>query len=376
MGTLFKVFIVFLIAANAKALENESDPFSDVVANETLPAWQIETTKSDFFSDNFGFRKELMSEVGANTSDSASRQSLGFEVIKKFSSPTKTYASFDFQARLVRRDGFVDFPNDMEGMNREKWFGEYHNAYFDFYNVIDPLLDSDQQSNHMGKFNGRIGRFYVPFGLNLQTDTHGPLLQLSNERNFGFERDWYGGLWGNINQDVRYDLYYLVGSGYDLKYNGQKGLGAGRISLANKYSYDYGLEGGLSFLSGERLVENVVVNTTRGGVDGRYRHPIHSGLITWTSELSAGEDSPHQVKTQLHQLDYLTSSRKIGLSAQGQWFWQEKPDSRLLTEATWYFSNDIAGSNLHWIKLNNQIDIQKQEGDKNVLWTLQYYRYW
>jgi hypothetical protein len=31
---------------------------------------------------------------------------------------------------------------------------------------------------------------YLPFGLNLQTDTHATLQQLSNDRNFGFERDW------------------------------------------------------------------------------------------------------------------------------------------------------------------------------------------
>jgi hypothetical protein len=52
------------------------------------------------------------------------------------------------------------------------------------------------------------------------------VLQLSNERNFGFERDWYAGFWGTINKHLNYDAYYLTGSGYDLKYKGQKGLGA------------------------------------------------------------------------------------------------------------------------------------------------------
>ena len=36
----------------------------------------------------------------------ASRQSVGFEVLKKFSTATSTVASFDFQGRLVRRDGY------------------------------------------------------------------------------------------------------------------------------------------------------------------------------------------------------------------------------------------------------------------------------
>ena len=106
---------------------------------------------------------------------------------------------------------------------------------------------------NVGRFNFRAGRFYVPFGLNLQTDTHGTVLQLSNERNFGFERDWYTGFWGAINKHLNYDAYYLTGSGYDLKFKGQSGLGALRISLANKYSSQYGLEGGVSVMAGERL---------------------------------------------------------------------------------------------------------------------------
>src|SRR5437868_6411103 len=87
--------------------------------------------------------------------------------------------------------------------------------------------------------------FHDTFGLNLQTDTHGTILQLSNEKNFGFERDWYTGLWGIISEDFNYDAYYLAGSGYDLKYKGQSGLAAARLSLSNKYSSENGIEGGL-----------------------------------------------------------------------------------------------------------------------------------
>ena len=51
----------------------------------------------------------------------ASRQSVGFEVLKKFSTATSTVASFDFQGRLVRRDGYNPVMNDMEGANRPGW---------------------------------------------------------------------------------------------------------------------------------------------------------------------------------------------------------------------------------------------------------------
>ena len=59
--------------------------------------------------------------------------------------------------------------------------------------------------------------------------------------------------WGSINKNLNYDAYYLTGSGYDLKFKGQSGLGAVRISLGNRYSSQYGLEGGVSVLAGERL---------------------------------------------------------------------------------------------------------------------------
>lgn len=174
---------------------------------------------------NFGFRTEVMSQFTVSAVDNtASRQSVGFEVLKKFSSATATFASFNFQGRMVRRDRFQAISNDMEGAARPGWTFEYHNAYVDFYNVFG--------SRHPGRFHLRACRFYLPFGLNLQTDTHGTVLQLSNDRNFGFERDWYTGLYGTLNRHLNYDAYYLAGSGYGLRFRGQQGLAGGRVSLA------------------------------------------------------------------------------------------------------------------------------------------------
>src|SRR5690349_4197945 len=82
----------------------EPDPFAGVSA-KPLPAGESLAPQSwlkRFFTDNFGFRKELMSEFGlTDDGTSASRQSVGFEVLKKFSSRTKTIAAVDFQGRLV-----------------------------------------------------------------------------------------------------------------------------------------------------------------------------------------------------------------------------------------------------------------------------------
>lgn len=89
-------------------------PSSSDAAKEGQRSW-----RSAFFRENFGFRKEIMSQFNINEDErGASRQSVGFEVLKKFSTETSTVASFNFQGRLVRRDGFVGALNDMEGERR------------------------------------------------------------------------------------------------------------------------------------------------------------------------------------------------------------------------------------------------------------------
>jgi hypothetical protein len=267
----------------------------------------------------------------------------------------------------------------------------------------------DAKGSQAGRFNFRLGRFYLPFGLNLQSDTHGTLLQFSNDRNFGTERDWYAGLWGSVNADINYDVYYLLGSGYDISFKGQKGLVGSRFSLANKYRNEYGIEGGFSFMYGERIdshavehsasVErasegNAIVDTLRFGPDFRYTKTVPTGSLAFASELSYGKDEGDEVFTQLYQLDYLTTKRKWGLSTQYRRFWQNmllgvptlngkhaaaasKADASLFGEFTWYFRNDIGNTNLHWIKLNVERELEYHQHRKlETKLTLQYYRYW
>lgn len=392
-------------AADAKP----DDPFAGVTAKPSPQTEAEQPARSwtqKFFGENFGFRKEIFLQVDTSQDgDVASRQSVGFEALKKFSTETATVASFDFQARLVRRDNYIPAIDDMDGQLRPGWAFEYHNLYLDLYNVLNPVLGDAQRGKVIGRFNFRAGHFYVPFGLNLQTDTHGTVLQLSNERNFGFERDWYTGFWGAINKSLNYDVYYLAGSGYDLKFKGQSGLGALRISLANKYSSQYGLEGGISILGGGRLspgiadmersqnaaanvdanwstnpggfAPNSTIQTLRFGLDGRYRKPVPTGLLTLTSELSRGRDNSSAVSMQLYQAEYLRASRRWGFTTQYRRFGQEElgAESSIIGEIAWYFRNDVANSNVHSIRLNVERQLERITGRPGVVVTLQYYMY-
>lgn len=380
MTRLISIVILWSAVVAAQDSPPAKDPFAGLDPSKAAqePAANQSWFKR-FFSNNFGFRKELMFQFDTNEEgEAASRQSAGFEVLKKFSTATSTIASFDFQGRLVRRDGFNPVMNDMEGAGRAGWAFEYHNLYADFYNVFNPVMSEAARSENVGRFNLRVGRFYVPFGLNLQTDTHGTVLQLSNESNFGFERDWYSGFWGRINKHLNYDAYYLAGSGYDLKFKGQSGLAAVRISLSNRYSSQYGLEGGISMVAGERLSPaDTPLGTRRIGIDGRYRHTAPRGLVTLTTELSGGHDALAPVFTQLHQAEYLRASRRWGAAAQYRRFWNRESGtaSSVSGELAWYFRNDVANSNLHSVRLNVERQLQNAGMPPHTVVTLQYYLY-
>ena len=406
-----------LVADPFADLEPAKSPLANTNRVGAIPVTDGAAVRRGFFGENFTFKNEIMAEVSYSAEANReqrnslpglySRNSIGFEVLKKFSTATATVAAFDLQMRLVRRDGFHEVLNDMEGGGRRGWyFFEIHNAYVDFYNVFDPLLGDAARGENLGRFNLRAGRFYLPFGLNLQTDTHGTLLQLSNERNFGSERDWYAGFWGSLNSSVNYDAYYLLGAGYDIRFRGQSGLVGARLSLANRFLNEFGIEGGISYLGGERLAPGAVersasvardsrgrniVATQRGGVDARYTRPIPTGSLTLATELSTGFDEGDRVYTQLCQIDYLTRNRKFGASAQYRRFSERigpalpgaagatapawGADASVIGEVTWYFRNDLGNANLHWLKLNVERQTERLGGARDTIVTLQYYRY-
>ena len=362
--------------------ESQPDPFEGVTGKPEAPV-ATPPAKSGiktFFTENFGIREEIMSQFNSSEDGNlASRQSVGFEVLKKFSTATSTVASFNMQGRFVRRDGFNPVQNDMEGEHRPGWAFEYHNLYLDLYNILNPFLTDEQKARQVGHFNFRAGRFYLPFGLNLQTDTHGSVMQLSNDRNFGSERDWYTGFWGSLNKHLNYDAYYVVGSGYDLGFKGQSGMGAVRVSLSNQYSSKYGLEGGVSVIGGQRLsMDRRPIETRRAGLDARYRHAVPRGLLTLSSEFSGGRDGRNAVVMQLEQAEYLHASRRWGVATQYRRFHEDAVgvDASLLGEFTWYFRNDVGNSNLHWIKINVERRLERiVASSPRTVVTLQYYFY-
>ncbi len=387
------LLVVFLLVAGRAPLNAADDPFADVVA-----APQSVSNSAAFvqpnWNDNLLLRKEvyLLFAAGRDnfdeTHDIMSRVSAGFEVQKRFATATRTVASIDYQGRVVYRDHALDTAADPMGRDASPWRYETHNAYMDVYNVF----------GEPGRFNLRGGYFYQPFGLNQQTDTHGTLLQLSNDRLFGAERDWQMAMYGALNDQLDYTFGYLLGAGPDHKMAGQSGLGVARVMLNNDWLFTHGLEGGLSVAAGERVDPDAVMrsrsvhqatrgdpvlSTWRTGVDARKRLDSDVGPFTLTGEAAIGQDEEDQILSGLTQADWLHPSRRWGAAVQYLHLWQDvaagaedDTDARATSVLTYYFKNDVGNANLHWISLGIERQVQQTDGPEDTLVLVQYYRYW
>jgi len=382
--------IWFSLCSLAAAAGN--DPFADlsVAPSSTNAAALAEPD----WADNLLLRKEVYLLFAAGRDDldetqgSLSRLSAGFEVQKRFATATRTVASADYQGRVVYRDHVLDTSADPMGHDAAQWEYETHNAYVDIYNIF----------GEPGRFNLRCGYFYQPFGLNQQTDTHGTLLQLSNDRVFGYERDWQTAVYGTLTEALDYSVGYLFGAGPDFDMEGQAGMGVARVALNNDWLFKHGLEGGVSFAAGERVDEDAVmrsrsverdtrgdpvVGTWRVGADVRKRIDSDVGPFTLTTEVAAGEDEDDAVLSGLAQADWLHPSRRWGAATQYQHVWQDVgagaddyTDARASGVVTYYFRNDVGNANLHWIALAVERQVRQSDGPEDTLLMLQYYRYW
>jgi len=73
--------------------------------------------------------------------------------------------------------------------------------------------------------------------------------------------------------------------------------------------------------------------------------------------------------------EYLHASRRWGLATQYRRFGQEglRADASIIGEVTWYLRNDVGASNLHWIKLNVERQLERMRGPPGLVVTVQYY---
>jgi len=383
------------VALLSKIHADEADPFSDIEHPLSRPPPSSSVSSAQPLLQ-FLWRRELsamgIGEIGDNNStcDSFLRLSAGLESRVSFSTPTRTWASANLQLRLVYRNSPLDTELDPMGRTASRWEIETHNAYLDLFAPVGPP----------GRVNLRFGRAYLPFGLNVQTDTHATLLPLSNDRLFGTERDWQLTAYGQASESLDYWLGYLLGSGMDQELKGQSGLLMGRLALNPAWLYEHHWEGGLSAAVGERVdphsgIEGPI-RTWRTGVDARHRWDTPYGPLTATVEIGGGEDGHNTLLSFLGQMDWISTARRLGIGLQyrvrdrEQWGStrsmshddkepaspQGGTDHGITAVLTRYFRNDPNNATLHWLALAVEVPFNASDSPTVVRPALAYYRYW
>lgn len=289
--------------------------FTQAKAEET-----VKKEENNFFSklrENLLFKKEVI--IGGSRSDERSeitgRNSIGFDLLKKFSNKKGDWGCMLLQMRLVRYDHQYVFMNNNKVLldhvdEMHDWELEFHDAYFRY------------SGRFKGKLNFRIGHFDVPYGLEQNVDTHSTLIQLITVRNIGFKKDWglsIGGLLPNID----YELAFTRGSGHEYLDRGENYLLSGRIGTPADENFCIGFSGlygepidAMGIMRGKKIGVTDKPNTWFGSatipeddIIRRWRVGLDSiclyGPFTFKGELSYGEDENQEALNAVLEIDHL-----------------------------------------------------------------------
>ncbi|MFZ5949656.1 MAG: hypothetical protein ACOYXC_03040 [Candidatus Rifleibacteriota bacterium] len=389
--------IFILVFVLGTELFSQDNPFEDLSRPEKSTLAMDLNNKMKPRNPTVSFlKKEILSRFESSMdslNNSHFHQALGLEYLVRFSDATATRSSINMQAQFVYDN--LD-RNRLLNSDSARYFKlMFHNTYYDVFQALDSFMGPSARKRNLGRYNFRIGRFYLPHGLNLQTDTHATLLQLSNEMHFGYDRDWYTGFYGALNENLKYDLYWMLGSGHDAVYKKQKGLMGMRVSLAGKFLYEKGLEAGLSIVSGERLAHDSMlfgrhIQTSRLAFDYRQTTTRRSGTVRSTLEVSGGKDDRQNVAGALFQIDHTDRERKNGLALQLRYMdrhglprvmvkdhrGQDGVETTADFEITRFLINDVNGNRMKWVKLLFSQPLGPSINQRDARIILQFYSYW
>ncbi|WP_025562254.1 hypothetical protein [Psychromonas sp. SP041] len=205
-----------------------------------------------FLGENSRGSIDLSSRVSSNldTQEYSFLHVFGIDIHKVFSSDTSDIGTLILQPYIVKLNN-VNNPNFI--------FDDGNDTKLTWR-----IANFNYTALNQGKFNIRLGHFEVPFGLEYQIDTNGTLHQLTAAQR-GIKTDW-GFSFNGIMPRFEYEIALTRGSGVDFSRRDNPHLFSGRIgTLSNK-----NIVTGLSWLTGEILAANGVVEQTKVGIDASY----------------------------------------------------------------------------------------------------------
>ena len=285
---------------------------------------------------NLIFRKEIVaggrylrSEGQFSGANRMNANSIGFDLMKRFTSETGDWATVYLQLRMAYRWNQWQPAPWTEG--EDDWELEWHEATLRLTRWF------------RGRMNFKLGHFDVPFGLEPVVDTHGSLFQLQSMRNVGFKKDWGLSLYGQL-PSFDYEASLTTGSGMELTRESGSYLTSARVGTPETGNFLIGLSGlygnvkepagqlgeempgkrgavpapGTSIRTGETLVAEVVPDQAkvmtrwRVGLDVRYLH----GPLTLKSEFASGEDGGRDIRNAFVELDFILVPYRMDLITQ------------------------------------------------------------
>ncbi len=154
------------------------------------------------------------------------KSSVGFDYVKKLSTPTREVGTAALQARLMYND-----------VTKK---GELY-----LYNAFAKLKTSKTSPGNVW-----LGHNRIAFGIGSYFSSHGHLLQPLSMHDFGFDRDWGMG-YEKDTKDGDVKLALTTGSGMSLRTNDGNWLATSRVSKGVLNTDNYTI--GLSVMRGEIL---------------------------------------------------------------------------------------------------------------------------
>ncbi|HEW79346.1 MAG TPA: hypothetical protein ENH34_05210 [Phycisphaerales bacterium] len=266
------------------------------------------------YRENLIFKREII--IGGSYSDEknemAGKNSIGFEVLKKFSNKKGDWASFLLQMRFVRYDRQSMLMNKTKMQpahidGAHDWELELHDVYFKYSGPFK------------GRLNFRIGHFDVPYGLEQNVDTHSTLVQLMSMRNIGFKKDWGISAGGQL-LEMDYEFAFTRGTGAEYIERGENYLVSGRVGTPADRNFCIGISGlygqvidAMAVMRGKKMgmpatwfgsttkLADDIIRRWRVGLDSIYLF----GPYTFKGEVSYGEDVNQEIINAVFETDYL-----------------------------------------------------------------------
>lgn len=228
---------------------------------------------------NLRWTLDFSSRSVFNDDDSFSKNVIGLDLHKIFSSPKGDIATLTFQPYFVNFDNKNSTPYFFDDKDTE---------------LTWRIANFNLTALSKGGFNIRLGHFEIPFGLEQNIDTNGTTRQYTfSDR--GIKADWGASINGTL-PSFEYEIALTRGSGNDYTNRDNPYIFSGRIGTPSQQN----LVTGLSFFTGKVLGASGTTKRKRIGIDMAWYRCNWELLL----ELSAGNNDNTQVANALTEVSW------------------------------------------------------------------------